>query len=151
MANPCRTSSPPADAFVLAQQIRAFLGKLKRQLRAQSDAGDLTPSQTAVLLRLEVDGPATTSALARAEGIRPQSMGTVMAAIEAAGFVVGIPDPSDGRQTLFSVTEQFRLWFIEGRAARLDWLSQTISTRLSLDEQARLAAVMPLLHRLIEE
>ena len=78
-----------ASAVRLAQELRAFSSKLKRRLREQADVGDLTPSQTAVLLRLESGGPATSSSLARCEAMRPQSMGAVVAALEAAGLVAG--------------------------------------------------------------
>ena len=149
--------SGPADnqqlspAVTLAQELRGFGGKLKRRLRDQADAGDLTPSQTAVLLRLDKDGPATTSSLARAEGMRPQSMGTVVAVLEAAGLVTGSPDPGDGRQTLLSLTDQCRQWLAHGRAARQDWLSRIIEARLSPHEQDQLAAAIPLLQRLVAE
>ncbi|MEI9965358.1 MAG: MarR family transcriptional regulator [Caulobacteraceae bacterium] len=94
-------ANPAADrASALAADLRALVGKLKRRLREQSDVGDLTPSQMSVLLRLEKEGQATTSSLARAEGVRPQSMAVVVAALEAAGLVSGAPDPTDGRQTL---------------------------------------------------
>ena len=138
-----------APAFLLAQELRGFVGTLRRRLREQADGGDLTPSQTAVLLRLEKDGPATTSALARAEGMRPQSMGAVIAALEGAGLVAGAPDPADGRQTILSLTDMCRAWIAQNRAARQDWLSRTIETRLSPDEQDRIAAAMALLRRLV--
>ena len=134
----------------MAQELRAFAGKLKRRLRDQADTGDLTPSQTAVLLRLESDGPATTSSLARSEGMRPQSMGAVVAALEAEGLVAGSPDPADGRQTLLSLTGHFHDWIAQGRAVRQDWLSRTIEARLSPEEQQQLAAAMPLFQRLTQ-
>ncbi len=139
-----------APAVRLAQELRAFSSKLKRRLREQADVGDLTPAQTAVLLRLESGGPATSSSLARSEAMRPQSMGAVVAALEAAGLVTGGPDPADGRQTLLSLTDQCRSWIAEGRAARQDWLSRTIETRLSREEQDQLAAAIPLLSHLID-
>ena len=43
---------PQADdtfASALAAELHALSGKLKRRLREQASAGDLTPSQTAVL------------------------------------------------------------------------------------------------------
>jgi len=39
------------------------------------------------------------SALARAEGVRQQSMGATISALEEAGLVKGSPDPADGRRT----------------------------------------------------
>jgi DNA-binding MarR family transcriptional regulator len=140
-----------ASAASLARDIRGLVGKLKRRLREQSDAADLTPSQTAVLLRLEKDGPATTSSLARAEGMRPQSMGTVIDALQSAGLVCGAPDPKDGRQTILSLTDECRRWIGEGRAARQDWLFRTIQTRLSEEEQDLLTAAVKLLQRIVDD
>ena len=135
----------------LAQDLRALLGKLKRRLREQAHVGDLTPSQVSVLLRLEKDGPATASSLARAEGMRPQSMAAVIAALEGAGLVSGAPDPTDGRQTLLSLTDACRKWSRKGRAARQDWLTRTIQARLSSPEQDELAAAVELLKRLVDD
>jgi DNA-binding MarR family transcriptional regulator len=140
-----------ARASALAQDLRAQLGKLKRRLREQSQVGDLTPSQVSVLLRLEKDGPATASSLARAEAMRPQSMASVVAALESAGLVSGAPDPSDGRQTLLSLTDTCRQWAKEGRAARQDWLTRMLQARLSPQEQDQLAASVELLKRLVDD
>jgi len=140
----------PLLATALAQDIRALAGKLRRHLREQADVGDLTPSQTSALLRLERNGPATTSHLARAEGMRPQSMGVVIAALEGAGLVRGSPDPRDGRQTLLSLTAACRQWISQGRAARQDWLARTIQARLSPRERNELASAVRLLQRLVD-
>lgn len=138
-------------ASVLAQDLRASIGKIRRRLREQTEAGDLTPSQVSVLLRLEKDGPATASSLARAEGMRPQSIVPVIAALENAGFVVGAPDPMDGRQTILSLTQACRTWIEQGRAARQDWLTRTLMARLSPQEQDKLAQAVELLKRLLDD
>jgi DNA-binding MarR family transcriptional regulator len=142
---------PVMRASALAQDLRALLGKLKRRLREQAHVGDFTPSQVSVLLRLERDGSATASSLARSEGMRPQSMAPVIAALEGAGLVSGAPDPADGRQTLLSLTEACRKWVEEGRAARQDWLIRTLQARLSLQEQDELAKAVELLKRLVDD
>lgn len=141
--------TPQADS--LAREIRALVGKLKRRLREQAAPGDLTPSQTSVLLRLEREGPATTSSLARLELMRSQSMGAVIAPLEAAGLVSGTPDPKDGRQTILSLTDACRKWVEEGRAARQDWLTRTLQARLSSQEQDRLGEAIMLLKRLVDD
>jgi len=135
----------------LATEIRALVGKLKRRLREQAAPGDLTPSQLSVLLRLEGQGPATTSNLARLEGMRPQSMGTVIAPLEVAGLVSGAPDPTDGRQTILSLTDACRKWIEEGRAARQDWLTRILQARLSPQEQDELVKAVELLKRLVDD
>ena len=134
----------------LAQVLRSFLRALRRRLREQAEVGDLTPSQMDTILRLEA-GPSTTSALARAAGIRPQSMRAIVQALEAAGMVRGAPDPADGRQTLLSLTWQCESWLTETRSLRDDWLSRTLDGRLSAAERAQIDAAMPLLMRLVAE
>jgi len=141
----------PSHPTALVQNLRAVLGRLRRRLREQGGVGDLTPSQVSVLLRLEKDGPATASALARAEGMRPQSVVPIIAALEAAGLIAGAPDPHDGRQTILSLTPACRKWVAEGRAAREDWLARTIAARLSPEERALLAQAVILLERLAED
>lgn len=140
-----------ARASALAQDLRAFVGKMKRRLRDQGHVGDLTPSQVSVLLRLEKDGSATVSTLARAEGMRPQSMAPVIAALEKAGLVSGAPDPADGRQTLISLTDACRKWIEEGRAARQDWLTRTLQARLSPKELDEVAKAVEHLMRLVDD
>src|SRR5580692_1248139 len=102
----------------LAVKLRAIFSKLKRKLREQGEQSDLTPSQISVLLRLEKDGPAAVSSLARGEGMRPQSMSAIITSLLEAGLVGGSPDPNDGRQTLISLSRKCQKVFKEGRAAR---------------------------------
>lgn len=144
-------SSASARASALAEDLRLLIGTLKRRLREQGQREDLPPSQVAVLLRLEKDGPATVSSLARSEGMRPQSMSSAVAALEDAGLVRGTSDPDDGRQTIMSLTDTCRERLRTGRAARQDWLSRTIAARLSAREQQELAAAVRLLKRLVDD
>src|SRR3984957_973006 len=101
----------------LAAQIRTILSRLKRRLREQGGRGDLTPSQIAVLLRLEKDGAATVSGLARAEGMRPQSMSSIITSLQDASLVISSSDPNDGRQTLMELSSKCIKLFREARAA----------------------------------
>jgi DNA-binding MarR family transcriptional regulator len=138
-------------ARALAAEIRAVYRKLKLRVREHGGGNDLTPSQASVLLRLETDGAATVSSLARAEGMRPQSMRAIVAPLQESGLIRGAPDPSDGRQTLMSLTPKCLKWLQEGRAARQDWLATIISQKLSIHEQEKLQAALELLSRLVEE
>jgi DNA-binding MarR family transcriptional regulator len=142
------TESP--QLTVLAGELRVVIGKLVRRAREQAPAGDFTNSQKSVLLRLERDGPATVSMLARAEGVRPQSMRITVAALEAAGAVSGKPDPKDGRQTFLSLTPSFMKIVKTGRAAKEDWLFRALQAQLTAREQEQLAAAAKLLNRLAD-
>jgi DNA-binding MarR family transcriptional regulator len=135
----------------LAAQIRIILSKLKRRLREHGGRDDLTPSQISVLLRLEKDGAATVSGLARAEGMRPQSMSSIITSLQDAGLVVSSSDPNDGRQTLMALSNKCIKLLRETRAARQDWLTAAILQKLSVQEQQKLLASLELLGRLTED
>jgi len=139
-----------AGASSLASELRSVVGKLKRRLREQANLGDLTWPQLLVLKRLEHDGPATVSTLARAEGMRPQSMSANVSALEAAGLISGAPDPNDGRQTILCVTPACRESIEAARAAREDWLLAAIREHLAPPEQAQLASALELLKRIAD-
>lgn len=154
--NTCSVSYPAPFpktelASTVALEIRTVFRKVKRHLRAEGQQRDLTPSQLSVVLRLEESGPATVSSLARAEGMRPQSMSAVMTPLQEAGMVSGAPDPSDGRQTLMSLTPKCLRWLREGRAARQDWLTKRISQKLAVREQEKLREALRLLATLVED
>ncbi|MGC2399264.1 MAG: MarR family transcriptional regulator [Acidobacteriaceae bacterium] len=134
----------------LASELRVVLGQLKRRLRDQARFGDLTWSQASVLSRLDREGPATVSSLARAEGMRPQSMGATVSALQAAGLVSGSPDPNDGRQTTLSLSPACQEWIRAGRAAKEDWLFRAIENKLAPAEKEQLAALVGLLKRLAQ-
>lgn len=143
-------SSRPPHAAALAADVRIVLGKLLRRVREQTDPTDFTHAQKVVLLHLDRDGPTTVSALARATGVRPQSMRITVAALEAAHAVSGVPDPSDGRQTLIDLTPACRKTITANRAAKEDWLYRALEAQLSQGEQAELAAALKLFQRLAE-
>ena len=145
-----KRASEPADDPVLASELRVAVGKLMRRLREQASPGELTWPQMSVLGRLDRDGPATVSALARAEGVRPQSLGATVSVLEAAGLVTGRADPNDGRQTVLSLTPACRKLLKENRAAREDWLLRSMRAHLSPSERAELSSLLPLLRRLAD-
>ena len=151
MAHMDKKPLSPEQARVseLAAELRILISSFTRKLRAQASAGDFTPSQRSVLLRLERDGPTTVTALARAEGVRSQSMGATVAGLEAAGHIKGAPDPADGRQTILSLTPAFLTMIQASRAAREDWLLREIHACYNTKEQESLAKAIELLKRLV--
>jgi DNA-binding MarR family transcriptional regulator len=137
-------ASPP-EVTSSASELRIVLGQLVRRLRAENR---MSISQASVLARLDRGGPATASALAAAERVRPQSMAQTIAELEASGLVTRTPDQADRRQILVDLTEQGRTMLAEDRARRDGWLAQAIETQLSADEQTLLAKAVALLDRI---
>ena len=86
------------------------------------------------MARLANHGPATTADLARAEGMKPQSMGTTIAALEEMGMVERKPHPTDGRQINIELTAKGAAVRKSVKEAKRTWLAQAIT---QLDEQDR--------------
>jgi DNA-binding MarR family transcriptional regulator len=145
-----RSDTDATRAASVASDLRVLIGKLVRRLRQQVPPSNLPWSQLAVLGHLERQGPATVSVLAAAENMRPQSMSAIVANLEAAGLVIGAPDPIDGRQTIWSITEKSRQWIKRNRVLREDWLFQVIRTNFSAQEQKELARGIELLKRVAD-
>lgn len=144
------TAMTDADLHALASDLRVVIGQLRKRLRQEANLGDFSFNQLQVVLRLEREGPATVSALAKAEGMRPQSMSEMVAVLKAGGLLAGMPDPADGRQTLISLTPACERSLRANRSAREDWLFGAIRQKLDAAEQAQLIAACGLLQRLTE-
>jgi DNA-binding MarR family transcriptional regulator len=110
------------------------IGLLVRRVRAAAASHELSLTESAVMKRLATDGPATTADLARAESMRPQSMGTTIAALEEMGLVERKPHPTDGRQVNIDLTPKGAAMRKSARDAKRTWLAHAIS---QLDEEER--------------
>jgi DNA-binding MarR family transcriptional regulator len=144
------SAAAPVDQAVVAAQLRAVSVGLVRRLRSAASPGDLTWSQESALLRLETGGPQTISQLARAEGTRSQSMGAIVASLEAQGLADRAPDSSDGRQSIITVSDAGRRALNDARVVKQDWLAERLASKLTEHEQGILAQAIPLLQRIVD-
>ncbi|MEW1747978.1 MarR family winged helix-turn-helix transcriptional regulator [Streptomyces angustmyceticus] len=140
---------PEKDQEQLATELGRTVSLLMRHLRAASPHGELTPTQRAVISRIETDGEATIADLARAELVRPQSMRMTVGALEERGVLARRPHPTDGRQVVFSLTEEGHRILTVVREAKHNWLAQAIADRLTPQEQRTLETATELIRRLM--
>jgi len=133
------------SAVRAASEVRVVIGRLRRRLRELATEDDLTPSQTAVLSRLDKDGAASTSDLAVGERVRPQSMAMTVAALERYGFVERRPDLADGRRQLLSLTVAGRERLQGDRQARQEWLARTLQQRCTEAQRRTILEALALL------
>lgn len=84
-------STASDSAVYAAREIRVVFSRIRRRLKDASDNRELTPSQTSVLSRLSKEGPASMSALAAAERVRPQSMAATLAPSTSAASPTAAP------------------------------------------------------------
>jgi DNA-binding MarR family transcriptional regulator len=138
------------SAIAAARDLRVMFSRLRRQLRGLATDDDLTPSQTAVLIRLWKEGASSASVLAGAEGVRPQSMAAIVAALEQRGLIERTPDPEDGRRQLISLTEAGRQRGESNRQVREEWLASAMQERYTKAERRVILDALSLLERLTE-
>ena len=143
------TPEEPPDLETAVAEFRLAVGQLVRRLRAEVNPGDPTLSQNATLARLEKAGPATTADLARAESVKPQSMAAVLTSLEQDGLVQRRPHPTDGRQVLFSLTDDGAEARRKRNIAKTDWLLAALA-RLGPTEQQTFVSAIALIKRLGE-
>ena len=128
-----------------ASELRIVLGHLVRRLRREYS---FPVGQASVLGRLDREGPLTTSDLAAAERVRPQSMAQTVSELETAGLIGRRPDKDDRRRVLIDLTARGRERLHEDRRRREGWLAEAIAAELTAEEQETLIEALPLLRRL---
>jgi DNA-binding MarR family transcriptional regulator len=138
------------SAATTAREVKVVFGRLRRRIRALALIDDLSPSQAAVLTRLNQEGPSSTSALASAEAVSHQAIGAILAALETRGVIQRSPDPTDGRRQLISLTDAGVAQAENHIGAREEWLTRALQDGLTEDERRTVRHAMTLLNRLAE-
>jgi DNA-binding MarR family transcriptional regulator len=133
-----------------ARELRVVFSRLRRRLKESYDAEGLTPSQTSALSRLGREGPASTSDLAAAERVRPQSMAATLSVLEERGLIRRDPDPGDGRRMLLSPTGAGLAFLDDKRRTGEEWLARSMQDRLTEPERRHLIEALTVVERLIE-
>jgi len=126
------------------------VGLLVRRVRAAAASHELSLTEAAVMTRLAKDGPATIADLARAESMKPQSMGNTIAALEEMGMVERTPHPTDGRQVNIELTARGAAVRKSTREAKRTWLAQAVAG-LDEQEQRTLFEAGEIIKRLVEK
>jgi DNA-binding MarR family transcriptional regulator len=132
-----------------AAEFTQGVGLLVRRVRVAAASQEHSMTESAVMARLEKNGPATTAGLARAEGMKPQSMGTAVAALEEMGLVERTPHPTDGRQMNIELTARGAAVRKSTRDAKRTWLAKAIA-QLDKKERETLFEAGRIIRRLAE-
>ena len=137
-----------SDAREVAGAVRIGVGALVRRLKQVHPDGGLSMPEESALARLDREGPATSSTLAKLERITPQSMGATLAALEERGLIARRPDPGDGRRAVMSLTRAGRDAVLRRRDASTELMAQALSASFTATELAQLRTAAALIERL---
>ena len=122
--------------------------RLARRLRVEAPAGEVSTAALGLLATLYREGPMPGVALAQAEGLQPQSLTRLLAALVATGMIDRTPDPADRRTLIKSITQEGRRALLAARKARRRWRANALADRLSDEERDTLFAAAELMLRL---
>jgi DNA-binding MarR family transcriptional regulator len=134
---------------VAVSELALTFGHLLRRMRVTNVSHDLSLTEHAVISRLAKDGPATISDLARAESVKPQSMGALIARMEKICLVERRPHPTDRRQVNILLTEKGTALREQIRAAKRTWLAEAIA-KLGDEEQETLFKAGAIIRSMVE-
>ncbi|MFJ4002285.1 MarR family winged helix-turn-helix transcriptional regulator [Streptomyces sp. NPDC090023] len=143
------TTGVSESAVRAAHEFRVVFSRLRRRMRESYDPGDLTPSQTSVLSRLDKDGEASVSELAAAERVRHQSVAATVSVLEERGLVSRRQDPSDGRRQLVFVTDSGHAFLEDRRRAGEGWLTRALEDQCTEAERRTLLEAAAILDRVV--
>jgi DNA-binding MarR family transcriptional regulator len=130
----------PENIEIAVAEFIQSIGLLVRRTRTAAASHELSWTESVVLWRLAQHGPATTAELARAEAMKPQSMGTAVATLEKMGLVVRRPHPTDGRQVNIELSPKGMEVRKKAREAKLAWLMGIIGKLEDKERETLFAA-----------
>ena len=134
----------------LASELRLGVMRLRRRLAVERHPdNELSLGAMAVLGALYRNDEQTVGELARAEKVRSPSMTRTVNCLEEDGYVVRRPHPTDGRQSLVSLSDRGRATVLADRRRRDAWLTQRVAG-LTVAERETLRRAAPLLDRLAQ-
>jgi DNA-binding MarR family transcriptional regulator len=130
MSSMSRTIETRSLDEVAVEELAAAAWQLVRRARAEGNTDELTWSQMVVVGRLGKNGPMTTADLARAESVKPQSMGATLAALEEQG--------------LFALTKAGTAMRETRSKRKRAWLAEALSKLDASERRALRDAVAPM-------
>jgi DNA-binding MarR family transcriptional regulator/catechol 2,3-dioxygenase-like lactoylglutathione lyase family enzyme len=129
-----------------ARIVRAVL-RLARALRGSARAS-VTGGALGLLATLYRSGPLSAVALARAEGLQPQSLSRLLLRMEKDALIERRIDQDDRRRHVITLTPRGLRALGASMGARRRWLAEVMRERLDDAERATLAAAADIMLRI---
>lgn len=95
-----------SDPLVALDKVFELADKLSERMLSSLAERDLTPARAELLLVLQQSGPVVQRQLSQALRCTPRHVTSLVDGLEAAGFVIRRPHPTDRRATLVALTER---------------------------------------------
>jgi DNA-binding MarR family transcriptional regulator len=138
-------SSIHPEVVRLAARIRRAVVPLSRKLRPRLQRDGISTGKLSLVGHLSRHGPVTPTELAGHEGVKLQSLTRMLAELEVDGWVLREAHPSDGRQSLLTLTRSGAKRLADAVHTNDDLLAQIIASACSPADRAVLRRACSLL------
>lgn len=128
-------------------ELAGCVERLTTWLRRSTAVPGYSVTSRLTLARLQADGPARISDLARLEGVTQPAMTGLVNRLESEALVIRTADPTDARAALVALTDSGHA-FVEARRAERSRVLAGRVERLSEADRAAILAALPALDRL---
>lgn len=128
-------------------ELAGVVERLTTWLRRSTVVPGYSVTSRLTLARLQADGPARISDLARLEGVTQPAMTGLVNRLESEGLVTRTADPTDARAALVALTGSGRAFVAARRVERARVLAGRVE-RLSDADRSAILAALPALDRL---
>ena len=136
------------SAEQIASELHSLsIGLLRAVKRADKASGSTAPRLSALSV-IVFSGSVSLGDLAEAEQVRPPTMTRIVHALEQQGLVKKQRNPNDGRSALITATLKGKRLLLQGRARRVQQLSERIHA-LEAGERQRLSVALGTVRRLV--
>jgi DNA-binding MarR family transcriptional regulator len=149
MNNGAGMSNPEVILPKAISELMLTITTLIRRTRTEMNDQEFSWAQSGILARLAKHGQMTSAQLARAEGMKPQSMASLLPPMEERKLIKRCSDPSDGRKILFELTKK-GIEVSERLAADREERLRVAVAKLGSKEQETLLAGIALINRTLE-
>lgn len=138
------------DATYCATQVRRAVSHLHRKLRPTLQQAGISMAKLSVVSQLLRAGRITPTELAAREGVKIQTLTRLLSELEVDGWLRRVPDESDGRQFLLSITPLGKKRLAEAGRSSDASLAKVIQATLRAADIDLLVRACILLERLDE-
>jgi DNA-binding MarR family transcriptional regulator len=129
------------------EELAGCVERLVVWLRRRTAVPGYSVTSKSTLSRLNADGPARISDLARLESVSQPAMTGLVNRLETEGLVRRSADPTDARAALVELTDSGRAFVEARRSERVRVLSGRVE-QLSAEDRRAILAALPALDRL---
>jgi DNA-binding MarR family transcriptional regulator len=141
---------PSPEAHLCATTVRKTASRLHRKLRPSLQRDGISMGKLSVIAQVSRAPGITPTELAAHEGVKIQTLTRLLAELETDGWLRREAHPSDGRQSVLSLTVKGKKRLLDAVGANEMAFAHVIAAHVSAEDRAVLLRACAILDDLVE-